>query len=169
MVATLTPRVYTGSSSATESAAVTGIDWISVDNATNTSANRASNPIPVGTNSFEKHLRLKIDTAPATSVAAFKFWMSTSAVTNVALRVKLAIGTGGASPGTGDSTPTATTMTSDADAYGYTSGAKGDWDTASYSTINSVTKALLLQLQPNGSAAPGDIAQQTMNYQYDET
>lgn len=168
MVAALSVRVYTGSSAGTESAAVTGIDWISADNATNSSGNRGTYPVTAATNSFEKHVRLKIDTAPGTSVSAFKFWMSTSAVANVALRAKLAVGTGGASPGTGDATPTATTMTGDADAYSYTSAAKGTWDSASYSTINNVTKALLLQLQPSGSAANGDIAQQMMNYQYDE-
>jgi hypothetical protein len=60
-------------------------------------------------------------------------------------------------------------MTGDADAYSYTTGARGAWDVASYSTINYVTKAILLQLQPNTSATPGAMAQQTMNYAYDET
>lgn len=166
-VAVVSVRVYTGSSAATESAAVTGIDWISADNATNSSGNRTTYPVTAGSNSYEKHLRLHIDTAGGT-LSAFKFWMTSSATTNVALRAKLAVGTAGASPGTGDSTPTATAMTSDADAYSYTSSAKGDWDTGSISTINYVTKAVLLQLQPNGSAANGNIGQQTIAYQYDE-
>ena len=59
MAAALSLRVYTGATAATESAAVTGIDFISADNATNSSGNRSSNPVTVGTNSFEKHLRLK--------------------------------------------------------------------------------------------------------------
>jgi len=168
MVAALSVRVYTGTNAATESAAITGIDWISADNATNTSGNRTTYPVAAGTNSYEKHLRLKIDTAPGTNVSAFKFWVSSSATSNVALRAKLAVGTGGATPGTGDTTPSATAMTGDADAYSYTSGAKGDWDTTSYSTINNVTKAVLIQLQPNSSASSGAIGQQTMNYQYDE-
>jgi len=59
-------------------------------------------------------------------------------------------------------------MSSDIDAYSRTSGAKGTWDSGSYVTQNDVTKALLLQLQPNGSATPGAWAQETINYSYDE-
>lgn len=169
MVASLSLRVYTGTNAATESAAVTGIDLISADNATNSLANRQANPVTVGTNSFEKHLRLKIDTAPANAVTNFKFWTDGTGQSNVALRAKLSVGTGGATPGTGDTTPTATSMSGDADAYSYTSGSKGTWDSASYSTINHVTKAMLLQLQPNGSATPGNWTQETLNYSYDET
>ena len=43
MVASLSVRVYTGSSAGTESAVVTGIDFISADNATNSLANRQAN------------------------------------------------------------------------------------------------------------------------------
>ena len=56
MVATLTLRVYTSTAAGTESAAVTGIDLISADNATNTLGNRQTNPITVNTNSFVKWL-----------------------------------------------------------------------------------------------------------------
>lgn len=167
MVATVTLRVYTSTNAATESSAQTGIDLISADNATNTSGNRTSNPVVTGTNSYEKHLRLKLDVAPTNSVSNIKFWTDGSGVANVGLRAKLAVGTGGATPGTGDSTPSATAMTGDADAYTYTSGAKGTWDSGSYSTINHVTKALLLQLQPTGSATPGNWSE-TLSYSYDE-
>lgn len=170
MVAVLDVRVYTGTNAATESAAgVSGIDFISADNATNSSGNRTSNPVVVGTNSYEKHLRLKITTPPANGVTNFKFWTDGAGQANVGLRAKLAVGTGGATPGTGDTTPSATTMTGDADAYSYTSGAKGTWDSASYSATNAVTKAMLLQLQPTASADPGNWTQETLNYSYDET
>lgn len=169
MVATVSLRVYTGTNAATESAAVTGIDFISADNATNSLGNRQANPVTVGTNSFEKHLRLKFDVAPANSVSNFKFWTDGAGQANVGLRAKLNVGTGGATPGTGDTTPTATTMTGDADAYTYTSGSKGTWDATSYTTINHVTKAMLLQLQPTGAATPGNWTQETLNYSYDET
>jgi hypothetical protein len=168
MVASLTLRVYTGTNAATESSAQTGIDLISADNATNSLGNRQANPVTVGTNSFEKHLRLRIDTAPANAVTNFLWWTDGSGTTNVALRAKEAVGTGGATPGTGDSTPTATSMTGDLDAYTRTSGAKGTWDAASYSTQNHVTKALLLQLQPSGAADPGNWSE-TINFSYDET
>lgn len=169
MVATVGVFVYTGASAATESgAAVTGIDLISADNATNSSGNRSSNPVVAGTNSFEKHLRLKLTVAPAVSVGNVKFWTDGSGQANVGLRAKYAIGTGGATPGSGDTTPTATTMTSDSDAYAATSGAKATWDSGTYSTLNNVTKALLLQLQPTGAASPGAWTQETLNYSYDE-
>lgn len=169
MAASLSLRVYTGTNAATESAAVTGIDLISADNATNSSGNRAANPVAVGTNSFSKHLRLKVDTAPANAVTNFQVWTDGSGQANVALRGKLSVGTGGATPGTGDTTPSATALTGDADAYSWTSGAKAQWDSASYSTQNNVTKALVLQLQPTVSAVAGNIAQETVNYSYDET
>ena len=64
MAASLSFRVYTGSAAGTESAAVTGIDYISADNATNSLANRQANPITVGTNSYEKWMKMKVDTIP---------------------------------------------------------------------------------------------------------
>lgn len=169
MAATVSLRVYTGTNAATESAAVTGIDFISADNATNSLANRQANPVTVGTNSFSKHLRLKIDSGIINSVGNVKFWTDGSGQANVALRAKLAVGTGGASPGTGDSTPSATALTGDVDAYTLTSGSKGTWDSASYTTNTHVTKALVLQLQPNASATAGNWTQETLNYSYDET
>lgn len=169
MPATVELRVYTSTNAATESGVVTGIDFISADNATNSLGNRQANPVTVGTNSFEKHLRLKWTVAPANALTNFKFWTDGTGQANVALRAKLAVGTGGASPGTGDTTPTATSMTGDADGYSYTSGAKGTWDAASYSTVNHVSKAMLLQLQPNASATQGNWTQETLSYSYDET
>lgn len=169
MAATVTLRVYTGTNAATESSAVTGIDFISADNATNSLANRQANPVTVNTNSFSKHLRLKIDSGIINSVGNVKFWTDGSGQSNVALRAKLAQGTGGASPGTGGTTPSATALTGDVDAYTLTSGSKGTWDSASYTTNTHVTKELQLQLQPNASAAAGNWTQETLNYSYDET
>ena len=169
MAATVSLRVYTGTNAATESAAVTGIDFISADNATNSLANRQANPVTVGTNSFSKHLRLKIDSGIINSIGNVKFWTDGTGQSNVALRVKLAQGTGGASPGTGGTTPSATALTGDADAYSFVSGSKGTWDSATYTTNGHVTKEMILQLQPNASAAAGNWTQETLNYSYDET
>lgn len=169
MAAVVTVRVYTSTNAATESAAVTGIDLISADNATNSSGNRTTNPVTVGTNSFSKHIRLKIDSGIINSVGNAKFWTDGSGQANVGLRAKLAQGTGGASPGTGGTTPSATTLTGDADAYSYVSGSKGAWDTATYTTNTHVTKEMQLQLQPTGAAAAGNWTQETLNYSYDET
>jgi hypothetical protein len=168
MAASLSVRVYTGTNAATESAAVTGISFLSIDSAANDVTTRQNNPVQAGTASFEKHIRLKIDTAPAVSVSNFKWWTDGSGTTNVALRAKEQVGTGGASPGSGDTTPTNTPMTGDIDAYTRTSSAKGTWDSGSYSTAGHVTKALILQLQPNASASPGAWPQETINFSYDE-
>lgn len=169
MAAVVTLRVYTGTNAATESSAVTGIDFISADNATNSLGNRQANPITVGTNSFSKHLRLKIDSGIINSVGNAKFWTDGAGQANVGLRAKLAQGTGGASPGTGGTTPSATALSGDVDAYTLTSGAKGTWDSSSYTTNTHVTKEMILQLQPTGAATAGNWTQETLNYSYDET
>ncbi len=168
MAATVSLRVYTGTNAATESSAVTGIDFISADNATNSLGNRQANPVTVGTNSFSKHLRLKIDSGIINSIGNVKFWTDGTGQANVGMRAKLAQGTGGASPGTGGTTPSATALSGDVDAYSLTSGAKGTWDSASYTSNGDVTKELQLQLQPTSSASAGDITQETLNYSYDE-
>ena len=170
MAATIGVFVYTSTSAATESAsAQTGISFLSIDSDATDGTTRSSNPVQAGTSSFEKHLRLKCTVAPAVSWGNVKFWTDGSGQANVGLRAKLAVGTGGATPGTGDSTPTATAMTGDADAYSYTSGAKGTWDSATYTGgTDEVSKAMLLQLQPTGSASPGAWTQETLNYSYDE-
>jgi hypothetical protein len=168
MVATVGLFVYTGASAATESTVQTEISFLSIDSALTGSGDRASNPVTCGTNSYVKHLRLKFTVAPDNAVTNFLVWTDGSGTANVGLRGKLAQGTGGATPGSGDATPVATAMTGDADAYTWTSGAKGQWDSASYSTINYVTKALLLQLQPAAGANPGNWTE-TISYSYDET
>jgi hypothetical protein len=169
MAATVGVFVYTGTNAATESAVQTGISFMSIDSAATDAGTRQSNPVVAGTTSFEKHVRLKATVAPSVQWGNVKFWTDGTPMTNVGLRAKLAVGTGGATPGTGDSTPTATAMTGDADAYTYTSGAKGTWDaTASIGAINTVSKALLLQLVPTGSATPGAWTQETLSYSYDE-
>lgn len=168
MAASLSVRVYTGTNAATESAAQTGISFLSIDSAATDVTTRQNNPVQAGTASFEKHLRLKIDTAPAVSVSNFLWWTDGAGMANVNLRAKEGVGLGGATPGSGDTTPTATAMTGDIDAYTRTAAAKGTWDSASYSALNAVTKALLLQLQPAAAAAPGAWTQETINFSYDE-
>src|ERR1041384_3137956 len=85
MAASLSFRVYTGASAGTKSAVVTGIDLESADNATNSLANRQANPITVGTNSYEKWLKLKGDTAPANAVTNFKVWGDGAVMTSTTL------------------------------------------------------------------------------------
>lgn len=161
MAAVLSLRVRTGTSPGTESGAVTGIDLISADNATNSLANRQANPITVGTRSFEKWVLLKVDTAPANAVANFKIWGDGS----VAANTTLYWGTTGtyATPVNTASTVATTNFNT------VTSGAKGTWDAGSYSAQNATTAYSVFQLDVSSGAAPGNWPTETVSYSYDET
>lgn len=162
MVASLTVRVYTGSAAGTESSAVTGIDLISADNATNSLANRQAYPVTVNTRSYEKWLKLKIDTAPANGVTNFQIWGDGAVMTSTTLYF-----TGSYVTGT---TPTnATSTVANANFTSYTSSAKATWDTASYSATNATTKYAVFQLAVDATANPGNWTQETISYSYDET
>lgn len=161
MAASLSLRVYTGAGPS-ESAAVTGIDLISADNATNSLANRQANPITVGQRSYEKWLKLKIDTAPANGVTNFQIWGDGAVQTSTTLfftgnYVTYQQGT------TAASTIANTTFTN------FTSSAKATWDTASYSATNATTRFVVFQLSVAADASPGNWTQETVSYSYDET
>ncbi len=162
MAAGVSIRVYTGSAAGTESGAVTGIDFISADNATNSLANRQANPITVGTRSYEKWLKAKIDTAPANGVANFKWWGDGGVQTSTTLYVTGNYVTG--------ATPTnGTSSVANANWNTYTSGNKLTWDTNSYSATNATTRFAVFQLEVGSDAAAGNWTQETLNYSYDET
>jgi hypothetical protein len=162
MAASLSVRVYTGSSAGTESGVVTGIDFESADNATNTLANRQANPINVGSRSYEKWLKLKLDTAPANGVTNFKIWGDGAVQTSTTLYWTGQFVTG-ATPTTGASTVATTTFNN------FTSGNKGTWDTNSYSATNATTRFSVFQLDVDATAGPGNWTQETISYSYDET
>jgi len=161
MAASLSLRVYTGAG-ATESAVVTGIDLESADNATNTLANRQANPITVATNSYEKWLKLKIDTAPANGVTNFKIWGDGAVDTSTTLAFT-------SQYVTFQQASTVTTTIGNANFTTYTAGNKATWDTVSYSATNATTKFVLFQLQVAATANPGNWTQETISYSYDET
>lgn len=168
MAATVVVHCFNSTNAATDNGAVSAIAFLSTDSHLADATTRQNNPVTAGTNSFEKHLRFKMTVAPAVSCSNWRVWTPTSQVTNVNLRAKGNVGTGGASP-SGDSTPTATAMTGDVSLYSYTSqGSSYQVDSTSYSTINHYTKAWLLQLQPQAAATPGTWTQHTIGYSYDE-
>jgi len=162
MVASLSVRVYTSTGAGTESGAVTGIDFISADNATNSTANRQAFPITVNTNSYEKWLKLKVDTAPANAVTNFQIWGDGAVTTSTTLNFTAAYVTG-VTPTNATSTIANTTFTN------FTSTNKAVWDSASYAATNATTKYVVFQLQVASDAAPGNWTQETVNYSYDET
>ncbi len=161
MAASLSLRVYT-STGPTESGVVTGADLISADNATNSLANRQANPLPVGTNSYEKWLKLKVDTAPANAVANFKIWGDGAVQTSPTLRFAAAYVTDQQDT-TAASTIASTTFTN------FTSGNKATWDSTTYTATNATTRFIVFQLQVDSTATAGNWTQETVNYSYDET
>jgi hypothetical protein len=162
MAATLTVRVYTGTNAGTESASVTGVDLISADNATNSLANRQANPIDVGSQSYEKWLKLKVDAAPANAVTNFKVWGDGAVMTSTTLFATGQYVTG-TTPVNSVSSKANATFTA------FTSGNKMTWDTNSYSATNATTQFLIFQLAVGATAGPGNWTQETVNYSFDET
>lgn len=161
MPASLSLRVYT-STGPTESSAVTGIDLISADNATNSLANRQANPITVNTRSYEKWLKLKVDTIPANGVTNFQIWGDGAVMTSTTLYFTTNYVTF-AQPTTANSTVANTTFTN------FTSGNKATWDSASYTATNATTRFTVFQLAVASDASPGNWTQETVSYSYDET
>jgi hypothetical protein len=141
---------------------VTGIDFISTDNATNSLANRQANPISVGTASYEKWVKLYIDTAPANGVTNFKMWGDGTVQTSTTLYVTGNYVTG-TTPTSGTSTIANGTFTT------YTSGNKMTWDATSYSATGGTTRYAVLQLAVAADCGPGNWTQETISYSYDET
>jgi len=162
MAATLTFRVYTGSSAGTESSSVTGIDYISADNATNSLANRQANPIPVNSQSYEKWMKMKVDTAPANSVSNFQVWGDGTVMTSTTLMWTGAYTTG-VTPTNAVSTIANTTFTN------FTAGNKMTWDSGSYTATNATTKYMVSQLQVAATAGPGNWTQETISVSWTET
>jgi hypothetical protein len=161
MAASLSLRVYTAAGP-TESGVVTGIDLESADNATNTLANRQANPITVGTYSYEKWLKLKIDTAPANGVTNFKIWGGGADMASTTLKFT-------SNYITYQQGTTALSTIANVAFTGITAGSKATWDTASYSATNATTRFAVFQLGVDATAGPGNWTQQTISYSYDET
>jgi hypothetical protein len=141
---------------------MTGIDFISADNALNTLGNRQQYPITVGTRSYEKWLKLKIDAVPSNGVTNFQIWGDGAVTTSTTLYF-----TGNYITGV---TPVSSASSiANANFNSYTAGAKATWDTASYSLTNDTTKYSVFQLDVVASANPGNWPTETISYSYDET
>lgn len=165
MAATVTLRVYTGSSAGTQSSSVTGIDFISADNATNSSGNRVANPItipPSGvTRSYEKWLKLYVDVAPDNQIGNILFWTDGSFDTGVTIYGGTTAT--GATPTSSDSSVATTNITT------WTSGAKFTWDAGPYTTTGAIDDFLVLQMDVASTASVGNMTQETFTYSYDES
>ena len=167
MVASLSLRVYTTTNAATESAAVTGIDLISADNDTNSLANRQAYPITVNTRSYEKWLKLKVDTKPTTEVKNFRIWGDGDITSSTTLYFTAGYASG-ITPTNGASTVATYNFES------FTSTSKATWDTTAYTNTGATTKYVVFQLAVDSDCNPGywnNVATgaETVNYSYEES
>jgi hypothetical protein len=142
------------------SGAVTGIDFISADNATNSLANRQANPVQAGANSFEKWMKFRCDVAPTTQCTSFKVWGPGTSATG--LTVMAGTTATGVTP-TASASSVATT-----DLSTLTSSGASLAITGTLVNVGDLTNYVVLQMQTAGTIAPGAIPQQTINYQYTE-
>jgi hypothetical protein len=161
MAATVTIRVTTGSGGSAQSAAVTGIDLISVDNPDNSAANRAANPITAGTSSFEKWIRARVDVAPDNQVNNFQLWGDGGVQSSTTLFVGK--NSANTTPVSSDSTVATNDWTT------YVVGTKFAWHATNMTGVASVSDHAVFQLDVDGTATAGNWTQETINYSFDES
>lgn len=160
MAATVSIRVNYGADAGTESNTVTGVDLISADNATNSEANRAANPITAGNKSYEKWLTAHVDAAPDNYVDTFEVWGDGTVQSSTSLYI--------GKTDTGVTPTSADSSIATNDFTGYTSGNKFDWHATDLTGVGSVSEFLVMQLDVDADAAAGNWTQETINYSYNE-
>lgn len=161
MAATVTIRVNTGSGGSAQSSAQTGIDLVSVDDPTNSPANRAANPITAGASSYEKWISARVDVAPDNQVNNFQLWGDGA----VQASTDLFVGIGGAAQTQATSADSAVATNN---WTGYVVGTKLAWHATNMTGIGSLTDFAVFQLEVDGTAAAGNWTQETLNYSFDE-
>jgi hypothetical protein len=143
VAATVTLRVYTGSGAGTESTAQTGIALMNVDSAADSPV---ANPVTPGSNSFEKWIKLKVESADGQSLGAF--WVERTGDLPDGVTIKLGITETATTPTASESSVATTTMAADRRYYFEANTITEDGDT---------TRFLVIQEQTTGSAGSGDI------------
>jgi hypothetical protein len=160
MAATVTIRVNTGTNAGTQSGAVSGIDLISADNATNSAGNRSTYPITVNTSSYEKWITARVDVAPDNYCNNFQLYGDGTVQSSTSLFVGKT--STGVTPVNTDSTVATNNWT------GYTSTSQFAWHATNMTGVGSVTDFAVFQLDVDSDAAAGNWTQETINYSYDE-
>jgi len=161
MAAAVSIRVCYGTDAGTVSAAISGIDFISADNATNTTANRQSNPITAGSHSYEKWIKAYVDTAPDNSVAAIKIWGDGSVQGSTNLYI--GVSSTGVTPVNTDSSIATNDFTSS------TVDNKLSWHSTGLTGVGSTSIWAVLQLTVLASCGAGNWTSETLNWSYDES
>jgi len=161
MTASISIRVATGTNAATVSTAATGIDFISADNATYSTANRQAYPITAGSYSYEKWLIAYVDAPPDNSVDTFTWWGSGSTPTSTSLYIGTTVT--GVTPVATDSAVATLDFTT------FTASAKMSWHSTSLTATAETTQYAVWQLDIDADCSPGNFAAQTLSYSYEET
>ena len=145
MTVAVSLRVLTGPSAGTESAAQTGITFISQDALSGAA-------VAPGTNSYERWIRLAIDDASGRAISTF----TAQCIPNLPTGVEIKYGVTDTA-----ATPTASTSTIATHTLGST---RIVWDMNSYTSNGSRTRYLVLQEQVAASAPSGAISQNTLAF-----
>lgn len=144
MPATVSLRAYTGAGAATESAALTTVALCAADALT-------GGDVAPGTASFERWLRLKVDTAPVAGVA--NFWVMNTGVLPAGVVLKFGV----------TDTPATPVNTASAIATKeLTSGQKFIFDAQTLSAANSHSRYIVIQEVVAITAATGAIPAQSL-------
>ena len=151
MTATITLRAYTGPNAGTESASQTGVTLTDVDDLTGGTINP-------GSNSYERWLALKIDSAPTSGVSNFWFQNTGSLPAGVVIRF-----------GVTDVAATPVATTSTIATMELVAGRRYIFDTNTYTETGEKTRYLVLQAQTLVTAASGAIEQQDPVMGWSET
>jgi len=161
MAATVTMRVFT-TGGAVMSAAQTGIDLCSEDSATNTPVHRLAEPVGIGVYSFEKWIKLRLDSAPPTQITTIKVWGD--GVVKLNTRLHYGFTTVFAAPVCAPSTIATLDWTA------LSAGAPATWDTGVYVGVGLISTYLVMQLYAEYCEDLfGTWTQETINYSYVET
>lgn len=155
MAALLTLRVYTGTDAGTESAAQSGIALMDIDSAANAPT---SNEIAKGSNSFEKWMRIKVDTADGGTFT--NFWIERSGDLPDGVTVKMGVTDSPSTPVAATSSIATTTMAD---------GRRYIFDTNEYAADSDTTRYVVVQAVVAATAASGNIEQQVFTVGYSES
>lgn len=150
MTATVSLRAYTGAGAATESAALDGVTLISEDALTGAD-------VDPGTRSFERWLRLRLDTAPVTGVATL--WLSNTGGLPEGVSLLFGVTDVAATPVATPSLVATKTLTS---------GQKFVFDMGPYSEAGEHSRYVVIQEVAAADAAPGAIPAQALVFGWSE-
>lgn len=150
MTASLSLRVYTGTNAGTESSGQTAITLTDTDSL-------GSGSVDPGSYSYERWLRLRVDSAPVNGVA--NFWLQNEGVLPADVILRFGVTD---TP----STPVATVST--IATMELTPGRKFIFDTNTYSATGEHTRYIVLQAQALATADSGPLPQLTPSFGWSE-